>query len=65
MKVGDLVRGTEDGSWQGSMGIVIGFDSDDDPIVGWTGHHAHEGSNIRSPGCGEYRSQVEVVNEAR
>jgi acid phosphatase class B len=65
MKVGDLVRGTKEGSWEGSVGIIIGFDVDHDPIVSWTGPYAHEGSNVFSPGCGEYRSQVEVVNEAR
>jgi len=64
VKVGDLVRGTEDGSWEGSIGVVIGFDSDCDPIVEWTGPYAHEGSNVTSPGCGEYRTQVEVVSEA-
>ena len=64
MKVGDLVRGVEEGSWEGSVGIIIGFDPDD-PIVGWTGPYAHEGANVMSPGCGEYRSQVEVINESR
>jgi len=65
VKVGDLVRGVEGRSWQGSVGLIIGFDPDDDPIVSWTGPYSHEGSNVLSPGCGEYRSQIEVINEIR
>ena len=65
MKVGDLVAGAKDKDWEGCMGIIIGFDPDNDPIVLWTGPYAHEGSILISPGCGEYRSQLKVINEAR
>ena len=62
MKVGDLVAGTEDGTYDGDIGIIFGFDEDDDPIVFWC---TTAGSNEASPGCGEYRSHVEILNEAR
>ena len=62
MKVGDLVIGTEEGSYDGSVGIIFGFDEDDDPIVSWCND---EGSNDFHPGCGEYRNQVEILNANR
>lgn len=65
MKIGDLVRGVEGKSWEGSVGIIIGFDADADPIVEWAGPYAHEGSNVTSPGTGEYKSQLEVINAPR
>ena len=62
MKVGDLITGTKEGSYEGSIGIIFGFDEDDDPVVAWCND---TGSNDFNPGCGEYRSQVEILNEAR
>ena len=60
MKVGDLVRGSAE--WIGSIGLIVGFDEDDDPIVAWIGE---QGSNEWFPGCGEFRSQVLVLSETR
>ena len=62
MKVGDLVVGKEDGYFDGSIGIIFDFDEDDDPVVSWCND---EGSNEASPGCGEFRGSLEVLNEAR
>ena len=62
MKIGDLVIGTEEGAYNGSIGIIFGFDEDDDPIVSWCNT---EGSNESSPGCGEYREHLEILNASR
>ena len=62
MKVGDLVAGTEEGTYDGCIGIIFGFDEDDDPIVEWCND---EGSNDFHPGCGEYRNQVMILNATR
>lgn len=59
MIVGDYVTG-QYGEWNGSLGAVIGFDEDNDPIVSWIGQ---AGSNEASPGCGEYRKGLVVVND--
>ena len=62
MKVGDLVTGKEEGAYDGSIGIVFGFDKDGDPIVSWCND---KGSNETSPGCGEYREDLEILSESR
>jgi len=62
VKIGDLVIGTEEGAYNGSIGIIFGFDEDDDPIVSWCNS---EGSNESSPGCGEYREHLEILNASR
>jgi len=59
MVVGDLVTGRY-GEWLGSLGAVLGFDEDNDPIVRWIGQ---AGSNEAFPGCGEYRKELMVVTE--
>jgi len=51
MKIGDLVRDKRDLD----LGVIIGFDHEDDPVILWQS----EGFVGK---CGEYRSQVEVVN---
>ena len=62
MKLGDLVTGKKDGTYAGSVGVVFGFDEDNDPIVSWCNDW---GSNEHSPGCGEFRDSLRVVNEGR
>jgi hypothetical protein len=63
MKVGDLVTGKkEGGSYDGSVGIVFGFDEDNDPIVSWCNDW---GSNEVSPGSGEFRSSLRVISASR
>ena len=62
MKVGDLITGNKNGTYDGSIGIIFGFDEDEDPIVFWFND---EGSNEAYPGCGEFRNQMMVLNEAR
>jgi hypothetical protein len=55
MNIGDLVRILR----SGTLGVMIGFDEDDDPIVrifNWYGH-VH--------GEPEFRHAVEVVSENR
>ena len=55
MNIGDLVRIPR----SGTLGMVIGFDEDDDPIVrilGWYGEPSGEP---------EFRHAVEVVSENR
>ena len=47
MKISDLVTGRKGCEWIGSVGLVIGFDGDSDPIVVWT--HGG-GSHVVSPG---------------
>jgi len=42
------------------MGIIIGFDSDDDPILYWQFQGLEEPSSV-----GTYRSQIEVINETQ
>ncbi len=58
MKVGDLVIARDNHPDEGEMGIVIGFDKDDDPIVYWQFKGFEEPVSV-----GTYRSQVEVANE--
>lgn len=62
MKVSDLVTGRKGCEWVGSVGLVIGFDEDSDPIIVWT--HG-DGSHTLVPGCGEFRKQVKVLSESR
>ena len=63
MKVGDLVaakRGTKRViAIEGYIGIIVGFDEDDDPIVYWT-HALDEAIGHQS----EYRSHICVLNES-
>jgi hypothetical protein len=62
VKVGDLVAGKKGGTYDGSVGVVFGFDEDNDPIVSWCNDC---GSNEASRGCGEFRSSLKVVSEGR
>jgi hypothetical protein len=62
MKVGDLVKlGRRDRAQRREpsfIGIVAGFDEDDDPVVQWF----LKGDEIFIES--EYRSQVQIVSEA-
>ena len=59
MKVGDLVRILR----SGEFAIVIGFDMDNDPIVGgFVQRPPHHTDPSPMPEC---RSAVEVINESR
>ena len=62
MEVGDLVAGKKGGTYDGSVGVVFGFDEDNDPVVLWCNDL---GSNDHSPGCGEFRSSLKVISESR
>lgn len=55
MRVGDLVRILR----SGTLGMVIGFDEDDDPIVRIFNWYAHPN------GEPEFEHAVEVVSENR
>ena len=54
MKVGDLVKWTELGG-ENLVGIIVGFDDENDPIV------KSVGSSIK---CAHWRSSLEVVSES-
>ena len=55
MKVGDLVQ-YQDEKW-GPLGLITGFDKDDDPIVIFTdGYPLAEGY---------YRRNIKVISESR
>ena len=56
MKTGDLVIARDNHPDEGEMGMVIGFDKDNDPIVFWQFRGLEEPSPI-----GTYRSQLVVV----
>ena len=60
MKTGDLVVAKPNHPDEGEMGIVTGFDKDNDPIVFWQFKGLEEPSYI-----GTYRSQIEVANESQ
>ena len=60
MKVGDLVIARDNHPDEGEMGMVIGFDKDNDPVVYWQLKGLEEPAYI-----GTYRSQVEVINGAQ
>ena len=60
MKTGDLVIARDNHPDEGEMGMVIGFDKDNDPIVFWQFKGLEEPLYI-----GTYRSQLEVANENR
>ena len=55
MNIGDLVRILR----SGPLGLVVGFDEDDDPIVRTFGWYAD------TDGEPEFRHAVEVVSENR
>ena len=55
MKIGDLVK-IEVGRDRGQVGIVTGFDTDDDPVVCWHDLEPKTGAF--------YHYHVEVINEA-
>ena len=61
MKVGDMVKHAE-GKFHGALyleswiGIVLGFDEDDDPVVQW-----YEKGFQPYPASPELRSEVEVI----
>jgi len=68
MKVGDLVAPTR-GSRKdaGYMGVIVGYDEDDDPIVLW---NKRDPQAVDERWAGqyalpEYRNSVEVINESR
>ena len=60
MKVGDLVKfiGWQDG-WTRPHGIIVSFDSDNDPVVFWFGSDL---GGFREP---NYRKNLEVLSESR
>ena len=58
MKTGYLVVARDSHPDEGEMGIVIGFDKDNDPVLYWQFKGLEEPSYI-----GTYRSQIEVANE--
>ena len=60
MNKGDLVIARPNHPYEGEMGIVIGFDNDNDPILHWQSLGLEEPSSV-----GTYRSQLEVVNESQ
>jgi hypothetical protein len=64
VKVGDLVVPTHDPrKSDGYMGVIVGYDKDDDPIVLWNKHDP-EDVYEEWTGCyalPEYRSSVEVI----
>ena len=60
MKTGDLVVAKPNHPDEGEMGMVIGFDKDNDPIVFWQFKGLEEPASI-----GTYRSQLEVANESQ
>ena len=62
MKIGDLVAGKKSMAFEGSIGIIFGFDGDGDPIISWCND---VGSHEQSPGCGEFKTQVKVISESR
>ena len=55
MKVGDLVKWTDLGG-EDLIGIIVGFDDENDPIV------KSCGSSIK---CAHWRHSLEVVSESR
>jgi len=60
LKVGDLVTWKNAKTILGKVrevGLVIGFDKDDDPFVNW------QKSGCKD--CGEYKAQLEVVSSGR
>ena len=62
MKIGELVQWSNEGmsflSFDriNDVGIILGFDRDDDPIVLWQSRGLSNDCNV-----GEYRSRVEVI----
>ena len=60
MKIGDLVIARANHPDEGEMGIVIGFDKDNDPVLYWQFKGLEEPSYI-----GTYRSQIELTNESQ
>ena len=56
MKIGDLIIARDNHPDEGEMGMVIGFDKDNDPIVFWQLKGLEEPSLV-----GTYRSQLEVI----
>ena len=55
MKVGDLVK-IDIGRDRGRVGVITGFDTDDDPIVCWY--------DLEPKTHAFYHYHVEVINEA-
>ena len=58
LKIGDLVEWNNAKSMWGKVreiGLVVGFDKDDDPLVNW-----------QKSGCSaEYKTQLKVVSSGR
>jgi len=66
MKVGDLVVSTYSHR-EGFVGIIVGYDEDDDPIVLW---NKHDPADVDEEWAGhyalpEYRSGIKVINASR
>jgi hypothetical protein len=68
MKVGDLVKvsgerrsTTNEQNW---LGIIVGFEDDNDPIVMWNAENV-DGYVDECHTMGEYRKHVKVINESR
>ena len=64
MKTGDLVVARDNHPDEGEMGMVIGFDKDNDPIVFWQ-FKGLDDVFSDPKAVGTYRSQLEVANENR
>ena len=60
MKIGDLVVAKPNHPDEGEMGMVIGFDKDDDPIVFWQFKWLDDVFSDPKA-VGTYRSQLVVV----
>ena len=55
MKVGDLIKRKKFMDADHCHGVIVGFDSDGDPLIYWNGDLIEE----------EYASAVEVISESR
>ena len=64
MNTGDLVIARPNPPYEGEMGIVIGFDNDNDPIVFWQ-FKGLDDVFSDPKAVGTYRSQLEVANETQ
>tara|TARA_R110002124_G_scaffold108829_1_gene261528 strand:+ start:718 stop:903 length:186 start_codon:yes stop_codon:yes gene_type:complete len=60
MKTGDLVVAKPNNPDEGEMGMVIGFDKDNDPIVFWQ-FKGLDDVFSDPKAVGTYRSQLEVA----
>jgi len=62
VKVGDLVKWKDPQAItrydKNSIGFIIGFDEDDDPIVFWSSRGC-----CPPEGWGEFRSQIRIISQ--